>query len=188
MAFISGQHIPRRTFLRGMGGTVALPFLDAMIPAGRVWRAEEDQQDAPGVYRGGARHRRVQRVGSQPVLVGSGGARPRLHREPRERAGTVRALPGLPDHHQQYRLPHGGGVQRAGDRRRPLPLDGGLADAGAPEADPRAPTSTWGPRSTRCTRSVSARTRPCRRCSSASSRQTRRAVVGITTTVRTRMR
>ena len=25
--------IPRRTFLRGMGGTVALPLLDAMIPA-----------------------------------------------------------------------------------------------------------------------------------------------------------
>jgi len=41
MAFISGKHIPRRTFLRGMGATVALPFLDAMIPAGRLWRGEE---------------------------------------------------------------------------------------------------------------------------------------------------
>ena len=41
MAFISGKHIPRRTFLHGMGATVALPFLDAMIPAGRLWRAEE---------------------------------------------------------------------------------------------------------------------------------------------------
>ena len=41
MAFISGKHIPRRTFLRGMGASVALPFLDAMIPAGRLWRAEE---------------------------------------------------------------------------------------------------------------------------------------------------
>ncbi len=33
MAFISGRHIPRRTMLRGLGATVALPFLDAMVPA-----------------------------------------------------------------------------------------------------------------------------------------------------------
>jgi Protein of unknown function (DUF1552) len=33
MQFITGKHLPRRTFLRGMGATVALPFLDAMIPA-----------------------------------------------------------------------------------------------------------------------------------------------------------
>ncbi len=37
MHFITGTHIPRRTFLRGAGATVALPFLDAMIPAGGVW-------------------------------------------------------------------------------------------------------------------------------------------------------
>ena len=35
MLFITGKHLPRRTFLRGMGATVALPFLDAMVPAGR---------------------------------------------------------------------------------------------------------------------------------------------------------
>ena len=35
MEFITGRHIPRRTFLQGMGATVALPFLDAMVPAGR---------------------------------------------------------------------------------------------------------------------------------------------------------
>ena len=34
MHFITGKHMPRRTFLRGMGATVALPFLDAMV-AGR---------------------------------------------------------------------------------------------------------------------------------------------------------
>jgi len=39
--FITGKHVPRRTFLRGMGATVALPFLDAMIPAGRRWSGEE---------------------------------------------------------------------------------------------------------------------------------------------------
>ncbi len=35
MAYITGKHMPRRTFLRGIGATVALPLLDAMIPAGR---------------------------------------------------------------------------------------------------------------------------------------------------------
>ena len=38
MSFITGKHLPRRTFLRGMGATVALPFLDAMAPAGRFGR------------------------------------------------------------------------------------------------------------------------------------------------------
>jgi hypothetical protein len=38
MEIITGRHLPRRTFLRGMGATVALPFLDAMVPAGhRRW-------------------------------------------------------------------------------------------------------------------------------------------------------
>ncbi|MBI4476205.1 MAG: DUF1552 domain-containing protein [Acidobacteria bacterium] len=35
MPFITGKQMPRRTFLHGMGATVALPFLDAMVPAGR---------------------------------------------------------------------------------------------------------------------------------------------------------
>ena len=38
MEFITGKHLSRRTFVRGMGATVALPFLDAMVPAGRAWR------------------------------------------------------------------------------------------------------------------------------------------------------
>ena len=37
MRFITGKQIPRRTFIRGASATVALPFLDAMVPAGRVW-------------------------------------------------------------------------------------------------------------------------------------------------------
>ena len=30
---LSRKSLPRRTFLRGMGATIALPLLDAMIPA-----------------------------------------------------------------------------------------------------------------------------------------------------------
>jgi hypothetical protein len=35
MDFLFGKQLPRRTFLRGLGATVALPFLDAMVPIGR---------------------------------------------------------------------------------------------------------------------------------------------------------
>lgn len=31
--FITKKHVPRRTFLRGAGAMIALPFLDAMVPA-----------------------------------------------------------------------------------------------------------------------------------------------------------
>jgi hypothetical protein len=38
MTFITGKHLERRTFLKAAGATIALPFLDAMVPAGRMWR------------------------------------------------------------------------------------------------------------------------------------------------------
>jgi hypothetical protein len=34
---ITKKALPRRTFLRGMGATLALPLLDAMIPAATLW-------------------------------------------------------------------------------------------------------------------------------------------------------
>src|SRR4051812_10129336 len=37
MPFISKKCLPRRTLLKGMGATVALPFLDAMVPAATAW-------------------------------------------------------------------------------------------------------------------------------------------------------
>ena len=47
MSFITGKHMPRRTFLRGMGATVALPFLDAMVAA-RARRGAEPRPTARG--------------------------------------------------------------------------------------------------------------------------------------------
>ena len=42
MAFISNKTLPRRTFLRGVGATVALPLLESMLPAvGSVARAAQ---------------------------------------------------------------------------------------------------------------------------------------------------
>ncbi|MGI9628833.1 MAG: DUF1552 domain-containing protein [Longimicrobiales bacterium] len=36
MHFLSGKHLPRRLFIKSAGASVALPFLDAMIPSGRL--------------------------------------------------------------------------------------------------------------------------------------------------------
>jgi len=48
MTYITGKHIPRRTFLRGaMGATMGLPFLDAMVPAGRPWWETAAKIDKP---------------------------------------------------------------------------------------------------------------------------------------------
>src|SRR5882672_11949747 len=35
--FISKKHLTRRTMLKGAGAVIALPLLDAMIPAGTAW-------------------------------------------------------------------------------------------------------------------------------------------------------
>src|SRR5262245_31405104 len=37
MPFLEGKHVHRRTVLRGLGATIALPFLDAMAPARGLW-------------------------------------------------------------------------------------------------------------------------------------------------------
>jgi hypothetical protein len=46
--FITRNHMSRRTMLRGMGATVALPLLDAMVPAGTAWAKTSA---APGAMR-----------------------------------------------------------------------------------------------------------------------------------------
>ncbi len=45
MKLITGKHIRRRTFLRGAGASLALPFLDAMVPAGRLAAAATRQSE-----------------------------------------------------------------------------------------------------------------------------------------------
>ena len=47
MTYITGKHIPRRTFLRGAGATMGLPFLTNMVPAGRPWFRTADEIDKP---------------------------------------------------------------------------------------------------------------------------------------------
>ena len=50
--------LPRRTFIRGMGATVALPFLDAMVPAMRA-QAKARLDSRPSTVGNGANMARV---------------------------------------------------------------------------------------------------------------------------------
>jgi hypothetical protein len=46
MDFITGKHISRRTMLKGMGASMGLPLLDAMVPASRPLSATEAGRSA----------------------------------------------------------------------------------------------------------------------------------------------
>ena len=134
--FITQKHLSRRTVLRGMGATVALPFLEAMVPA------------RTALAKGGGRRRTPPRVPSRwctapparrrsgwqknmwsPAAVG-----PRL-RSGADQPDAARAVARLPHDREQHRRAQRRGVHDAGDRRRSLPLERGVPDAGAPEAD-----------------------------------------------------
>jgi len=47
--YITKKHMSRRAILKGMGATVALPVLDAMLPAGAAWSKEAKAASAPKV-------------------------------------------------------------------------------------------------------------------------------------------
>jgi len=51
MPYLTGKHVPRRTFLQGMGAAVALPFLDAMVPAGMGTAAKAAAAEGNGPTR-----------------------------------------------------------------------------------------------------------------------------------------
>ena len=47
MNYLTQKQFPRRAFLRGVGATVALPFLDAMVPAAAGRSPVEVRNDGP---------------------------------------------------------------------------------------------------------------------------------------------
>ena len=139
MCTCTGRRIsPARAVLKGMGVTVALPFLDAMVPAGTAY-AKTDAGVA-AASRASSRSRwctasagstalGLQKNLWSPAAVGRG------IRPVAEQPEPARAVPRLPDHRQQHRRAERRGVPAAGNRRRSLPLERGVPDAGAPEAD-----------------------------------------------------
>ena len=183
MSFITGKHLPRRTFLRGMGATVALPFLDAMVPAGgrrtapqarrrpRGWSASRRCTASPAATTGAPAS-----TCSRPATTGRD-----FTLVPDNPLSTLEAYRDYMTIVSNTDVPHGRGVHAARDRRRPLPLERGVPDAGAPEADAGLGHLRRARRSTRCTRSASGRPRRSRRCSSASRTSTRPAAAPTTT-------
>ena len=85
--FISKKHLPRRTFLQGLGATVALPLLDAMVPA---FAATAKQEPAHRVRVRAARH------GHEPVHAGHGGQRIRVQGH----QSAARAVPRPAEHRE----------------------------------------------------------------------------------------
>ena len=146
MSFITGKHLPRRTFLRGVGATVALPFLDAMVPAGRLLAqappAErtrlvciEEVHGLAGCNDWGATQ--------VPLRAGDG----------RHATSTLVAdnpLKPLEPYRDYLTIISNTDVRMAeafdaaGDRRRPLPLERGVPHAVASRSRRRARTSTCG--------------------------------------------
>ena len=82
--FITKKHLSRRTVLKGIGVTLALPFLEAMVPAGNgACKARRPARRSGFVaHRDGARLRRQHGVRHQEEPVGAGRRRPRLRPEP----------------------------------------------------------------------------------------------------------
>jgi hypothetical protein len=67
MNVITKRHLPRRTVLKGLGVTMALPLLDAMEPAAKAWAREEGGAQDPI-----ARARRLRLVAMEMVHGAAG--------------------------------------------------------------------------------------------------------------------
>ena len=103
---IRSKHLPRRTMLKGLGVTLALPLLDAMTPARRRRRAaarRRREEGAPGGHRDGARLRRQHAVRHQEEPVGAGRHRARRSTLRPTQPQAARAVPRPRHDHQQHR-------------------------------------------------------------------------------------
>ena len=85
MSFITGKHVARRTMLRGLGATVALPFLDAMVPARGLFAGRPPPPRSTGrgwCASGWCTAPPAPAVGRRAAPVVAGGGRARLRPRP----------------------------------------------------------------------------------------------------------
>ena len=123
--FITGKQMPRRTFLRGVGATVALavPGLDGARPAARAAR-QPRRAHAARLHRGGPRPGRLQQLGREQAPVRAGDDRAATSRWSPD--NPLKALEGFRDYmtivsNTDVRNAEAFALPR--DRRRPLPLE-----------------------------------------------------------------
>ena len=159
--FITKMSLPRRTFLRGMGAALALPLLDAMVPALSRWRRPRRSpvRRLGFVYlpNGVARISPASTTGSRSARARTSSCR-RSSRRSRRFAIRLIVVSGLTQH-QADALDDGAN----GDHTR------GTSSwlTGVHRSAPKAPTCRTGSRRIRSRRGSSARTPRCRRSSSA---------------------
>ena len=128
----------RRTVLRGLGVTMALPLLDAMVAGGDRVRQDGGgaAQDAAVGDRDGARLRRRHRSSASARTCGRRrevGTRVRPER--RARSAPLEPFRDYLTIVSNTDVPQRRSVLAAGNRRRSLPLERGVPDAVASEED-----------------------------------------------------
>ncbi len=69
--FTTRTSLPRRTFLRGMGATLALPLLDAMVPAATKARADRRRSQCAGSASSSCRWAATSRAGRRRARASS---------------------------------------------------------------------------------------------------------------------
>ena len=120
-----------------MGATVALPFLDAMVPAGRSTRGRRPTADKTRLIcieevhgLAGCNNWGAIKFLFAPETTGRD-----FTLVPDNPLSTLDAFRDADDDRQQHRRAQRRGVRAAGNRRRSLPLERGVPDPVAPEAD-----------------------------------------------------
>lgn len=99
MMIVTKTHLPRRTFLRGLGASIALPLLDSMVPAlTALSKTAAATVRHLGIFCGAddAQARRTVRT-VLPVLTGSlqGGIRVSQRKQQRNDCGSRRTASGV---------------------------------------------------------------------------------------------
>jgi hypothetical protein len=167
MQFLTQKAMARRTFLQGLGATIALPYLDAMLPAGRVSRFAKAMAPTAG-----------SRFIAIEMVHGAAGS---------NAWGASKYLWAPQGLGRKFELNPDGALSPLTPWRDYLTIvsntDCRMAEAF--EAPERVPISTSARRSTKSSRAASGRTPRFRRCSSASRISIRPAAAITTTRART---
>ncbi len=132
--FLTKKHLSRRTILRGMGVSLALPFLDSMVPAQtrlaktaaaprpRLCCIEMVHGSAGSTVEGSNKHYwSPEKEGADFEFTSN--------------AGAPGSFPRLPDYRQRHRSSPGRRVRRCRRGRRPFPVQFRISDRGASQAD-----------------------------------------------------
>ena len=139
MGVIAGKHVPRRTMLRGIGrhDGAAVPRRDGAgaHPAGTPSRAPRASIARGWSHRDGARRGRQPRVGRVPASVVAGGRRQRLRSCRRARSARSSRSGSTSTIVSDTDVRNAEAITPARDRRRSLPLERGVPDAGPPQTD-----------------------------------------------------